>query len=201
MIVTYSLSIKTSYCKILWSLEAAKFGFRLFNHSELWQATRQQGCQILQQYNHYNTQSRSFEMTDGFPLQRAMNAEFCCIHHLVKKIIELPVMWNVLMPMWRHCYDVPTSILKRRAGNTGVFTVSTIMSSPGPTSALIDTAGSVWTRITIQPYVTRSLTTGSATGKRFGSPINIYIYIFVMGHWILNVCQGYDRLFHGRWRN
>ena len=49
------------------------------------------------------------------------------------------------------------------AGDTGVFTVSTIMSSPGPTSALIDTAGSVWTRITIQPYVTRSLTISGAT--------------------------------------
>ena len=59
----YSLSGKTSYRKISWSLEAAKFGFDFSDRSEIWQAPSQQGCrgQITERYDHYNIQSRSFE--------------------------------------------------------------------------------------------------------------------------------------------
>ena len=40
-----SLSGRTSYCKILWSLETARFGFRFSNCSKVWQAPRQQQFQ------------------------------------------------------------------------------------------------------------------------------------------------------------
>ena len=39
-----SLSRRGYYCKISWSLEAAGFGFRLPNRSEIWQAPRKQRC-------------------------------------------------------------------------------------------------------------------------------------------------------------
>ena len=40
----YSVSGKTSYRKISWSIEAARFRFRLFHPSEIWLAFRQQCC-------------------------------------------------------------------------------------------------------------------------------------------------------------
>ena len=53
----YSLSSTTSYQKILWSLEGAKFGFIFFsNRPEIWQAPLQQrcrsGCQIAKRCDH-----------------------------------------------------------------------------------------------------------------------------------------------------
>ena len=70
----YSLSRRTSYRKILWILEAARFGFRLFHRSEIWQAPRQQrgrdACHISERYNHHNTQSRVFETSRDLAVRR-----------------------------------------------------------------------------------------------------------------------------------
>ena len=61
----YSLSGRTSYRKISWSLEATRFGFRLFQ--SLWNLTapRQQccrdACQISKRYDNCNIKSRGFE--------------------------------------------------------------------------------------------------------------------------------------------
>ena len=67
------------------------------------------------------------------------------------------------------------------AADTGIFMVTTILNAPGPTSAVTDTAGVFWTRITIQPYIARSLTIGSATGKRFCTAVdNQYVYMCVI---------------------
>ena len=65
----YSLSRKTSYRKISWSLEVARF-----NCSENWQASRQQrcrdACQISVWNDHYNTQSRGFETSRDLAVRR-----------------------------------------------------------------------------------------------------------------------------------
>ena len=61
----YSLSGWTSYRKILLSLEAARLGLDISNHSGIWQALWQQHCQdgsqILERYKHYSIQSRGFK--------------------------------------------------------------------------------------------------------------------------------------------
>ena len=48
-------------------------GLNFSNRSEIWQASRQQGCrdacQISERYNQYNNQSRGFE-TSAFPVRR-----------------------------------------------------------------------------------------------------------------------------------
>ena len=75
----YSLSRKTSYRKISWSLEVARFGNRprgidFFNCSAIWQAARQQrcrdACQISVRNDHYNTQSRGFETSRDLAVRR-----------------------------------------------------------------------------------------------------------------------------------
>ena len=70
----YSLSGKTSYRKISWSLEAARFGFKLSNHSEIWQVPRQRccrgACQISERYEHCNFQSRGFETSRDLAVRR-----------------------------------------------------------------------------------------------------------------------------------
>ena len=62
----YSLSRKTSYRKISWSLEVARFGFRLFQL--LWNLT--DACQISVRNDHYNTQSRGFETSRDLAVRR-----------------------------------------------------------------------------------------------------------------------------------
>ena len=61
----YSLSRRMSYRKISWSLEAMRFRFRLYSHSEIWHAPWQQCCrdayQILEWYDNYNIQSCGLE--------------------------------------------------------------------------------------------------------------------------------------------
>ena len=53
------------YHKISWRLEAARFGFELFQSPEIGQAPRQQRCRdvchIWERYDQYNTQSRGSE--------------------------------------------------------------------------------------------------------------------------------------------
>ena len=63
----YSLSRKTSYHKISWSLEVARFGFRLFQL--LFNCCRY-ACQISVRNDHYNTQSRGFETSWDLALRR-----------------------------------------------------------------------------------------------------------------------------------
>ena len=61
----YAISGRTSYHKISWSLEAVRLGFSLFHSPWKLLATQQQlcryACQISQQYDHYDSQSRGFE--------------------------------------------------------------------------------------------------------------------------------------------
>ena len=63
----YSLSGRTSSREISWSLEAAKFGFRLFQ--SLWkltgasEAALSRRLSISERYNHYNIQSRGLEIS------------------------------------------------------------------------------------------------------------------------------------------
>ena len=67
----YSLSDKTSYRKISWSLEAARFGFGLFQW--LWNIrgiSAAAVCQISERYDHYNTQSRGFETSRDLAVRR-----------------------------------------------------------------------------------------------------------------------------------
>ena len=65
----YSLSGKTSYGKISWSLEAARFGFRLFQ--SLWNLTgTPAACQISERCDYYNTQSRGFETSRDLAVRR-----------------------------------------------------------------------------------------------------------------------------------
>ena len=49
---------RTSYRKISWSLEAERFGFIVFNRSEIWQAPWQQrcrdACQISKRYDYWD---------------------------------------------------------------------------------------------------------------------------------------------------
>ena len=65
----HSLNCRTSYRKISWSLEAARFGFRLFQ--SLWNfvgtlaAALQDACQILERCDYHN-QSRGFETSRDF---------------------------------------------------------------------------------------------------------------------------------------
>ena len=86
----YSLSGRTPYCKISWSIEAVRFGLDFSNHSEIWQAPRQQrcrvACQISERYEHYNTQSRGLETSrkdfGGKTFVSLMNtclADLCCV--------------------------------------------------------------------------------------------------------------------------
>ena len=60
----YSLSGKTSYRQISWSLEATRIVFRLLQSSKIWQAHRQQRyrdtCQISERFGNF-MQSRVFE--------------------------------------------------------------------------------------------------------------------------------------------
>ena len=46
----YPISGRTAYRKISWSLEAARFIFRLFHSSEDWQAPRQQSAEMPVKY-------------------------------------------------------------------------------------------------------------------------------------------------------
>ena len=50
---------------LVWSLEATRFGFRLFYRYKIWHAPGQQRCrssvQTSQRYGHYNIQSHGFE--------------------------------------------------------------------------------------------------------------------------------------------
>ena len=61
----YAPSGRMSYCKISWSLAAARFGSGFSNRSEICQTPLQQGCrgacQISEWYNHDKIQSRGFE--------------------------------------------------------------------------------------------------------------------------------------------
>ena len=65
-----SISEKTSYRKISWSLEAARFAFR----SEIWQALRQHccrcACQISKRYDNLKYQSRGFETSRDLTIRR-----------------------------------------------------------------------------------------------------------------------------------
>ena len=67
-----SLSGLLSYHKIAWSLEAARFGFRVFQL--LWQVPPRQhcrdACRISEPYDHYNIQSRGFETSRGMVVRR-----------------------------------------------------------------------------------------------------------------------------------
>ena len=66
----YSLSGWTAYRKISRSLKPARFILNFSRCSEIWQAPQQHSCrdtcQILEWYNHYNTQSRSFRNLTRF---------------------------------------------------------------------------------------------------------------------------------------
>ena len=79
----YLLSGKTSYGRILWRLD-----LDYSNHSEIWQAPRQQFCrdsyQISKWYDHYNTHSRRFETSRDLVVRRPSrwvnrNPGFPCI--------------------------------------------------------------------------------------------------------------------------
>ena len=57
----YSLSSKTSHRQISWSLEAARLMLQLSYRSEIWQAHRQQRCQISERLEKFKPESRGFE--------------------------------------------------------------------------------------------------------------------------------------------
>ena len=66
----YSLCRWTSYRKISWSLEAARFGFRLFQ--SLWNLTAAlpRCLSNSEQYYHCNIQSRGFEISQDLTVRR-----------------------------------------------------------------------------------------------------------------------------------
>ena len=70
----YSLSSKTSYCKILWSLEAAKFRFRLFqplcNLIGISTAGLASCLANLERYDHSSIQSCSFKTPQDLTVRR-----------------------------------------------------------------------------------------------------------------------------------
>ena len=70
----YSLSGWTSHRKIYLRVEAASFGFRLFQPPWNLQAPRQQccrdACQIIERYYHHNIQSRGFEISQSLAIRR-----------------------------------------------------------------------------------------------------------------------------------
>ena len=65
-----SLNGKTSYRKISWSLEAARFEFKLFQ--SLWNlaGTSAAACQISERYDHWNIQSLGFETSRDLAVRR-----------------------------------------------------------------------------------------------------------------------------------
>ena len=68
----YSPSRWTSYCKISWSLEAARFGFKLFQL--LWSLSGTSNALQISKWNdHYNIQSRGFERYGGKTSYRWVN--------------------------------------------------------------------------------------------------------------------------------
>ena len=87
----YSLSGKTSYCKISWSLEVARFCLDFFNRSEIWQAPRQQccraACQISERCDNYSIQSRGFETSLDLAVRR-FTAKWIEALYSAKKNIE-----------------------------------------------------------------------------------------------------------------
>ena len=70
----YSLNGRTSYRKMLWSLESARCWFRLFQ--SLWNSTGisaalcRGACQISERCNYYNIQSRGFETSRNLAERR-----------------------------------------------------------------------------------------------------------------------------------
>ena len=66
----YDSGLLFIYRKISRSLEATRFGFKLFNRSEIWQAPRQHrcrdACQISKRHDPDNTQPRGFETSRDF---------------------------------------------------------------------------------------------------------------------------------------
>ena len=70
----YSLSGRTSYRKISWSLEAARFSLDFSNRSWIWQTPGQQrcrdACQISERRDRYNIQSRGFETSQDLAVRR-----------------------------------------------------------------------------------------------------------------------------------
>ena len=65
----YSLSGRTSYRKISWNLEAARFGFKFFNGREIWQAPREQH-QLSERHNRYDIQSSGVETPRDLAVRR-----------------------------------------------------------------------------------------------------------------------------------
>ena len=66
----YSLSGKTSYRKIPWSLKAARFRFKLFQSLWNWAGTPAAACQFSERYDHCNIQSRGFETSRDLAVRR-----------------------------------------------------------------------------------------------------------------------------------
>ena len=66
----YSLSGKMSYRKISWSLEAARFGFKLFQSFWNSAGTSAAACQISERYDHCSIQSRGFETSRDLAVRR-----------------------------------------------------------------------------------------------------------------------------------
>ena len=61
MLGIYSLSGRTPYRQISWSLEAARFWFRLFAIALNLTGCCRDVCRISERYDHHNIQSRRFE--------------------------------------------------------------------------------------------------------------------------------------------
>ena len=83
----YSLSGGESYRKIFWSLETARFGFRLFQSLNCLKATWQQrcrdACQISERHRHYNIRFRGFETSGDLSSCKPL-LEWLGYHHLIK---------------------------------------------------------------------------------------------------------------------
>ena len=59
----------TTYYKISWSLEAARFGIWLFQSPEIVKQRCRDTCQISERYDQYNTRCRGFETSREFTVK------------------------------------------------------------------------------------------------------------------------------------
>ena len=95
----YSLSEQTSYRKISWSLEAMRFGFRLFRL--LWNLTGNSAVVLprcRERYDPYNIQSRSFETPRDLAVRR-LTAQW------IETLVSIKKCWSmfgIFLYCWNH---------------------------------------------------------------------------------------------------
>ena len=110
----YSLSGKTSYRKISWSIEAARFRFRIFQ--SLWNLTGtlaaalRDACQISERYAHNNIQSRGFQISRDLAVRR-LTASWIEAQGIIRYdglLLNKSMAWcktavSPLLTHWRYC--------------------------------------------------------------------------------------------------